>query len=223
MFELKGCLIFYYDAEFGCNLHSSLFLPQRSLNPTTKMVNDDHHFKIISVQRKLSMILGLLLLFSCKKCKETNADELCSIARAFPGSELKINGYYFKESINPSRREIFFFYRNGVMLYGELVTTEELAAKEEKFSDGTYYSMAKDVLSHWGNFKISGSAFSFEKWYPSSNRWVAYVNEGVILNDSTIYINRSYRCDGSESRTEDDTFHFKKFGPKPDSTNQFVP
>lgn len=45
---------------------------------------------------------------------------------------------------------------------------------------------------------------------------------GEILNDTTIHFTSSERIDGSEYTTEDLTYHFKQFGPKPDSVASFI-
>lgn len=163
-----------------------------------------------------------LILCSCKTCKENGNQKLCSDANWYSGNELRLDGYYYSEYNDPPRRKIFFLYRNGVMFDGELVPLDELEAKEESYSNGEYYRIAKDFVSKWGHYSVSNGKLKFEKWYPS-NRYIAYVNDGLIINDSTFHIAMSYRCDGSNFLSENVTYHFKKFGPKPDSTNQYIP
>jgi hypothetical protein len=176
----------------------------------------------IMALNKVVLFCGLMLLVSCKKCKEKDSNELCTTKLEPAGNSLRLDGYYY-HIYNPPYREIMFLYENGVLLSGGGVSGDQLADLESRFLNGQYYSNNKEDLMVWGNFRISNNKFTFERWYPSTNILIAYVREGEILNDSTIHISRSFRCDGSDSDGEDATWHFKKFGPKPDSTNQFVP
>ena len=45
--------------------------------------------------------------------------------------------------------------------------------------------------------------------------------EGIIENDTTLRLYKSIQSDGKEF-SENDIFHFRKFSPKPDSTNNFI-
>lgn len=168
------------------------------------------------------VLLFVIVASSCQKCKESN-EELCSSPVLYSGNELQTDGYYYKEYANPDRREILFLFRNGVVLDGEIVDMTLLPAKEEEYMNGYYYNLIQSSMSYWGNFNISGNTIEYELWFPSTNRYVPYVNHGVIINDTTFQIVMSYRCDGTNFNQRADTYHFKKFGPKPDSTNQFVP
>jgi hypothetical protein len=74
----------------------------------------------------------------------------------------------------------------------------------------------------WGVFNIKDNIIKFERWYPGQGAKKAYVREGIILNDTTFHITKSYRSNGSELKDADEVYHFRKFSPKPDSTNVFV-
>ncbi|MBW7845753.1 MAG: hypothetical protein H3C45_08955, partial [Bacteroidia bacterium] len=83
----------------------------------------------------------------------------------------------------------------------------------------------KKYKSNWGVFKIEGNFIQFERWYPSDPPLKAYVRAGTIINDTTFLITESYRMqDGkkTEVKTRNETYYFKQFSPKPDSTNTFV-
>jgi hypothetical protein len=52
------------------------------------------------------------------------------------------------------------------------------------------------------------------------------VRAGQILNDTTFVIAESYRMNEgkkTEVKERNETYHFKQFNPKPDSTNRFIP
>ena len=73
-------------------------------------------------------------------------------------------------------------------------------------------------------FLIEDNNIKFDRWYPSERPYQAFVREGVILNDTTFHITKSYRSNGNtEARVRDEIYHFRKFSPKPDSTNRFIP
>jgi hypothetical protein len=71
-------------------------------------------------------------------------------------------------------------------------------------------------------FIIEDNVIKFERWYPSERPYNAFVREGVILKDTTFHITKSYRSNGTEKREKDEIYHFRKFSPKPDSTNVYV-
>ena len=172
---------------------------------------------------KVKLILLLFLLSSCEKCKESTNEQLCYKSEEFNSGNLRLDGYYYRQiDDSPARREIIFLYMDGTMLHGEMVDMDELAARELDYSNGAYYSSIKENEHYWGSFKVSGGWIAYEKWYPSTNYWLAYIRDGEILNDSTFRIVKSYRCDGSEQRAKDELFQFKHFPSKPDSTNKFV-
>jgi|JI10StandDraft_1071094.scaffolds.fasta_scaffold403849_2 hypothetical protein len=174
------------------------------------------------MQNRILILFLLLILTSCKKCKEKETDKLCTSTLQPVGSALRLDGYYY-HMYNPPNRSIIFLYQSGVLLYGGSISEDQVAGFETRYANGDYYNVNKDNLMVWGNFRISQNLFFLERWYPSTNNLIAYVSEGEILNDSTFRITKSHRCDGSSNNVEDETWHFKQFGPKPDSTNEYIP
>lgn len=169
------------------------------------------------------LYLTLAVLCSCKRSKENSQDTLCSNLTEYDNDELRTDGYYYLpfNDIDGSK-EIFFFYKNGVMLYGGITTAADLSNEEQRFMNGEYYNFIDTNPNYWGRFSISGGWFAFEHWYPGSTQWKVYVRDGEVINDSTLHVTKSYRCDGSENRSKDEYYHFKQLPNKPDSTNQFV-
>jgi hypothetical protein len=81
-----------------------------------------------------------------------------------------------------------------------------------------------EIKTFWGIFIVENDAITIE-YYNSRiiEGLPAYLNTGVILNDTTFVLKEQKRSkDGSELQIIDETYHFKKFSPKPDSTNKYL-
>lgn len=85
-------------------------------------------------------------------------------------------------------------------------------------------NIVRKFKDYWGIFNIKNDSIVFERWYPSSGGpFPAYLRSGKILNDTTFVITKSFRSKiGNEEQQLNETYHFRKFSPKPDSTNIFV-
>ena len=172
-------------------------------------------------KRTLTIVLISLLFNSCRK------DDRLSIDKTdFTGNQLKTNGYYYQTD-NSSYFDMYLFYRNGTIIsaggnYPNIAAVENYINTEFIQSQGY-----KDSKLTWGLFKIDGNQIEFERWYPGSpgEKLKAYVRAGHILNDTTFIITESYRLKRGKKKdyeTENETYHFNSFGPKPDSTNTYV-
>ena len=162
----------------------------------------------------------LISLFSCKK-----DDKLTISKKPYLGNQLRTDGYYYTEFEN-KMHNISFFYKNGIYL--------DIGSALNDFKDTNNYIINKfinernhiDSKIGWGVFNIENDNIAFEKWYPSAKPYKAFVRAGKILNDTTFVITESYRA--AKGRREEiniinTMYHFKKFSPKPDSSNVFVP
>lgn len=172
------------------------------------------------------LLVIVILLGSCKKNKFVKDDELSIQRTNYTGNQLRINGYYY-QLIDGALYGVYCFYANGVIQHlGDGYKLSELAGFEQLITTKDFNDKSKAVKYFWGVFKIEGNSIQFERWYPSEPPYKAYVRSGTILNDSTFKITESYRMQGGQ-KTEvtslNETYHFKKFSPKPDSTNAFVP
>lgn len=175
-------------------------------------------------------IVYLILIISCSCCssKFMESENLTLSKKQYLGKELRIDGYYYSEYIGFESNDIYlstyFFFENGVVLYGGATEKTEINKLEEQFKTISWVNATKRYKDGWGLFNIDGNKIMFERWQPRSpGQPVVYVYEGEILNDSTFRINVFYRLDGSIRREVDDIYHFKQFSPKPDSTNVFIP
>lgn len=170
------------------------------------------------------LLFFLTIVLSLSACKKTvvQDDELTLNKQPFNGSTMRIDGYYYMKYGNPELTDVYFFYRNGIALYGSTNPASEITEVEEKYSDGSYYQSVFDKKYYWGLFVVEDSTIRYEFWNPLNVSYKAYLSSGKILNDSTIHITYHMRSNGEEGRSVDWTYHFKAFGIKPDSTNSYL-
>ena len=181
--------------------------------------------KDISNMKKLLFMTFLGLAWGCKEGLIKDDDELSIQQTPYTGNQLRIDGYFYDEYAENSYRSALFLYENGIVLDGGGFPVTKLEQIERDFTTEAWIAEIRAHKEGWGVFLIEGSTIKFERWYPSEPPLKAYVREGEVLNDTTFVIARSYRVVGGqqmEVRERDETYHFKEFSPKPDSTNGFV-
>ena len=166
-----------------------------------------------------------MLLFSSGCAKIRLNDDNLSIARAnFIGKQLRIDGYFYT-NFEDKMQSLSFFFENGIFL--------DIGGNEIDYDEAKNYVINQFInkKSHldsklgWGVFKIDNDYIAFERWYGYAKPYKAFVRAGKILNDTTFVITESYRVingERKEIRSKNEMYHFKKFSPKPDSTNVFV-
>jgi len=163
----------------------------------------------------------ILFLTSCEKWFWQH-DKLHLEKRDYDGTELRIDGYYYDEyGSDVKYLGAIFFYQNGVILNGGAFEKNRVEEVENYYKNNPLY----DSRWSWGLFNTDSCTIKFERWYPSEFINPAYISEGEILNDTTFVITKQYRIKREvekELRVLNDTFHFKQFSPKPDSTNNFI-
>ena len=165
-----------------------------------------------------------LSLFSCCTTLIPPDDKLTLTRENYEGKELRIDGYYYRLDYTKAEGyyDTYFFYKNGIVLYPGTISESTLNKFIEYLQN--FDKSKNNYKSSWGVFLITDSIIKFEKWYPSSafEPTPTYIREGKILNDTTFQITKTYRGNGSELKVVDEIYHFKKFSPKPDSTNVFI-
>jgi len=167
------------------------------------------------------LLLGIMAcLLSCK-CGNLFEDMEFNLKRIeFKGSQFKLDGYYYQKYGDPEQLTIYFFYENGIVLHAGDGYSFEI---EKKFHEDQLYKKLRENKYCWGIFQIDTTSIKFERYYNSDNpSKEAYVSLGTILNDTTFIITRSIRSDGKFESEKNETYHFKQFSPKPDSTNNFI-
>ncbi len=172
-----------------------------------------------------TLLMIVLMNIFCSKDKIWKDDTLFINRSDYSGNSLRVDGYFYQEK-DGHFYTIYCLYRSGILLYlGGGFNQTEVTELENSIRNGSFYTAAKDFKDYWGVFKIENNNIKFEKWYASDPPLKAYIREGVIVNDTTFIITEIYRMQGgkkTETRTENETYHFKQFTPKPDSTNSFI-
>ncbi|HPM11985.1 MAG TPA: hypothetical protein PK734_00680 [Bacteroidales bacterium] len=169
----------------------------------------------------LFYIISIITLFSCKKL--ITYDSFSLEKTEYKGSSLRIDGYYYQKETNNEYCRLECYYSDGVLLHmgGQFTTFEEM----DNYVNSVF--IQKKVQTNdkesWGLFIIENNVIKTERYYPTDQfRKPLYIREGHVLNDSTFHISVSYRSNGTEWGTNDETYHFRKYSPKPDSTQTFL-
>ncbi len=147
-------------------------------------------------------------------------------------NKLRLDGYYYYVNYNENYDKdyasgTYFFYNNGIIVtLGGFDILDKWEKHEERILTNELIDAVQKIKYAWGLFNIDNNIIKFERWYPSSGGPLkAYVRKGIILNDTTFVIKESYRMVNGKKRDldkENETYHFKQFSPKPDSTNRFT-
>lgn len=169
------------------------------------------------------ILLITIVMFSLNSCdKEILEDDtLTLIKKKYTENQIRTDGYYSCKFGNIYR--IYFLYRDCTIFSGGDVFEYNLQYQEQKYIDGSFFESKKNNKLYWGIYNIESSNIKLEKWYPSSGGGMpVYLHTGTILNDTTFVITKSVRTKTGEEKELNETYHFKQFSPKPDSTNTFI-
>jgi hypothetical protein len=163
----------------------------------------------------------VIILFFCACRGERWDDDLTLPKQNYDGDQLRMDGYFYSYSDNDY--QIYFLYRNGTVLKSPFISSENLYSSEQEFANGIFYNHAIKRKYYWGRFIINGTTIKNELWKPNTGPFEAYTTEGIILNDTTFKMTKSYRsCKPKKDREFETLYHFKQFSPKPDSTNSYT-
>jgi hypothetical protein len=169
---------------------------------------------------------ALSLLASCSLL--VGPDDTLSIPRAPYNGSLRTDGYWWHEyGVTTRYLYTYTLYQNGV-IHSTTFPLNEREAREGQWRTEEYRRAVEDAKYLWGAFEVVGDTIRLERWYPPSGGGApfhAYVESGVVLDDTTFVITEVYRMDDGEktaARARRDTFRFRQLAGKPDSTNRFV-
>ena len=164
-----------------------------------------------------NLILSILCMLLMQCCLEK--DDVLPNAISHTGNQLKKNGYYYQITYNNEIYSPLVMYGNGVLitLGGVRSTLEEMDEYIMKnYVQDTWYKKNK---YNWGVFFIDDNSIrinTLSQDYPHRG----FVQEGVILNDTTFKITKF--SSGDRVKEHDEIYYFRKFSPKPDSTNVYI-
>jgi len=168
------------------------------------------------------IVFYFLLLVFCLSCEEPVIYKDFILKKIpYTGNELRMDGYYYRYYDCGGNNCIaaYCFYRNGILLHigGGALSLEERDEEIKQFMERDLNSNYE--RSRWGLFVVDNQIIKFELYYPQEyfTRWTG-IMEGVILNDTTFRITSFYDPSNDERRTKNDTYYFRQFSPKPDST-----
>ena len=172
------------------------------------------------------LLILILYISSCRKVLNCGDKEKLTFSkREFTGTQLKLNGYYYFSFDKYSKP--LFIYQNGVLNNYNFNWFETALVYdfETQLIDGSYFKKVKENKYSWGLYYIIGNEIKYEVFSSKSavSCYYPIIYTGVILNDTTIQFTNKVNSDGTESESINETYHFKQFSPKPDSTNSFIP
>ena len=157
-------------------------------------------------------------------CTPWQDDEELSLPKMlYIGNELRTDGYYY--CTGETAIMVVFFYKDGTMIRAGSIPIQEIPNREEMFKNGEFYNHIKNNKTCWSIYLIEDEKITTNYWV-SPRPFQCYFEEGTILNDTTFVLQRYYRMEDGEMTDEgnvNETFHFRQFSPKPDSTNVFIP
>ena len=180
--------------------------------------------KLKKMKNRYYIIFLLIIFTGCGdflKNLHIKDKEFSMKTNPYKGTELKINGYYYKNIDNEYSR-VFIFYESGVRYGGSVLhTSKEI---ENTLSASDFTKKYSDKREYWGPYEINYDKLKFEFYTNIGNMWCTCFAHCVILNDTTFTIEKITFSKTGEERKDGfkGEFHFKEFYPKPDSTNNFI-
>jgi uncharacterized protein YqgQ len=175
-------------------------------------------------QKVFFMLAILSILTMSSNCEKIIQDMPFALKKQmYNGTNLRIDGYYYQEK-DGYYYVSHFFYKSGIILYlGGRYDNNELKTMENEIASGQFTQKLKDNKYCWGLFCIDERNIQIERYYNTDDlSKKSFIRSGEILNDTTFSITKVIRSDGESERSVNETYHFKQFSPKPDSTNIFI-
>lgn len=170
---------------------------------------------------RLILLTVTAFLFSCK------SGDLILPQRDL-NAGMRLDGYYYRSFVDQVNGKLFtnilFLYKNGVVFDCFNVDSHDVEDMDEYIRKefGGEYDKSNNRLN-WGIVVVDESIIKVEQWYPSSGGPMPVrIRSGVVLDDTTFRFTESTNQKGKDRETLDQTYHFRQFSPKPDSTNNFV-
>jgi hypothetical protein len=138
------------------------------------------------------------------------------------GDELRIDGYYYSNIIYDCYIGVAVFYRDGICIYTFAEPTNQDTLnyiENEILLNEARINKMKNVPTDIGVFQIMYPNIQFEIWEYRTDPTSHF---GKIINDTTFIINKWVNNRTKKTYSENQTYRFKQFSPKPDSTNVFI-
>lgn len=134
--------------------------------------------------------------------------------------KFKTNGYYIGEE--NGIYNILIFYQDGIVRnIGSKKTDDSSEISNYILKEYVNSKPKIDSRVGWGTFSIYKKSIEYDMYYPRADAPV-YTKRGLILNDSTFVIKTISEFDRKKTQPQNVMYYFRKFSPKPDSTNKFI-
>lgn len=147
---------------------------------------------------------------------------------------LRVDGYYYlyetyqyqldKKWVQDKATHVYLLYGNGVAVnmnnYPGWVEEETI---EQNILNPAFSDIRRKDRLGWGVMKVAeDSSLTFNHWSHDSSGHISAMKSGKIIDDTTFVFTEYRNITGRRNiRVLTDTFHFRHFLPKPDSTTQF--
>lgn len=173
---------------------------------------------------KAFFIIAYIALLFMESCIKWEDEPLTIKKKPYEGLELRTDGYYYNME-DDKIWYTYFFYRNGVLLYGAGTDTldDNLDKYDEWFVSEAFLEYIKTNKRRWGLFEIHDDSIVFERWVMAEGGFPVLRFSGNIIDDTTFIITRSEYPHQGDVYNKNEVFHFRSLSPKPDSTNTFIP
>src|SRR5687768_5323767 len=122
----------------------------------------------------ICVITVAVFLLSCNKTGLFKDDDLDIKKAPLENDSFRVDGYYFTP--NEETSDIYFFYKNGVVLDAGTYKTIEIPGLEEELK--TYNDYREKW--NWGVVEVSKTKIKFEQWNPEEGGLKAYTHEGIV-------------------------------------------
>ncbi len=165
-----------------------------------------------------TIIQAIILALAFSSCDDLFSEQELN-RTSYTGTELRTDGYYWKDDPAYDTVSTIFFYRNGIALYGS-IDKGNIEKSESEYKNGEFHKRVEDYRFSWNVFRVADSLLEIEGWEPGGYPHPLIEISGKILNDTTFLL--IDECGKRGKRVLNETFHFKQFAPKPDSTNCFI-
>jgi hypothetical protein len=176
-----------------------------------------------------------LIIFACIFLEGCIAFEPLTFKKEeFLGKNLKADGYFYYTN-KKQEYNAFFLYKNGVYHGGNWLKKIDFNINNLNLLDKdikTIYEIEEKYPTYyrWGIFNVNNSNIEIERWVTSSGGgpYPTQILRGEIKNDSTIHFHTKLESVPLQANRKkkifsiDETYHFRQFSPKPDSTNKFI-
>jgi hypothetical protein len=192
--------------------------------------------------KNIKFLILFIVVLSCKGYEPLTEQRV-----NYNGNNLETDGYYYTFT----NRNMGGYGNDGILVYDCFVLYRNgnyynishsgynpnfnISDRLRKIEKDIEYRIENEkeyisVRPFWGVFSIQGSDLEIQRWVFSSGggKYATQKVFGKILNDSTIHIYEQERNNptqyGKNKKREkiDETYHFRRFSPKPDSSNIFI-